>query len=77
MAQLQAFYFDDEFLAIDNAIENGLKLDLATHLMTEGEYSVMGEDTIWNAVDEQQQALWWLLRFAVKHLDRQSSEYEG
>lgn len=31
----------------------------------------MGEDTIWNAVDEQQQALWWMMRFAVKHLDKQ------
>lgn len=67
MAKLEEFYFDGEFLAIFDKMEDGLTLDLTT----QGEDSVMGEDTIWDAVDEQQQALWWMMRFAVKHLDKQ------
>lgn len=68
MAQLEKFYFEGEYRALHDKLENGEKLDLTT----EGEYSVLSEDTIWNAMNEQQQALWWMLRFAVKHLDKQN-----
>lgn len=60
------FYNNGEYRTIYEAIENGEKFDLTTS----GEYSVMSEDTIWNALHEQDQMLWQLLRFAVKNLDK-------
>lgn len=66
MAQLEDFYLQGEYRDIYEQLENGANLDLTT----KGEYSVMSEDAIWNAMYEQQQQLWQLLRFAVKHLDK-------
>ncbi|MDO4895206.1 DUF4298 domain-containing protein [Moraxella sp.] len=66
MKSLQAFYFDGEWRKLYEKIENGEQFDLTT----DGEYSVMSEDTIWNAVHEQESLLWQQLRFAVKHLDK-------
>lgn len=67
MAKLEDFYLKGEYREIFDKLENGEPLDLTT----EGEYSVMSEDAIWNAMHDQQQQLWQLLRFAVKHLDKQ------
>lgn len=66
MAQLEVFYLQGEYREIHDKLDNGENLDLTT----EGEYSVMSEDAIWNAMYEHQQQLWQLLRFAVEHLDK-------
>lgn len=66
MGKLQAFYFDGQWREIYEAIENGEQFDLST----DGEYSVMGEDTIWNAVHDYDSTLWDFMRFCVKHLDK-------
>lgn len=77
MAQLEAFYSGGEYQSLYEAMEhreNSEKSGLTLDLTTQGEYSVMSEDAIWNAMGDEQQALWWLLRFAVKHLDKQADE---
>lgn len=66
MAQLEDFYFNGEYQDIYTQIDDGLEVDLTT----QGEYSVMSEDALWNAFHEQQNLLWQQLRFAVKHLDK-------
>ncbi|WP_373796470.1 DUF4298 domain-containing protein [Neisseria dentiae] len=70
MRQLEKFYFEGEFTRYHQAIENGLSIDLHTA----GEYSVMGEDTLWNAGAEQQALAWKWLRAAVAVLDRGGEE---
>ena len=50
--------FDGEFGRYHDALENGLELDLHT----DGEYSVLSEDALWNAFHEQQQLAWQRLR---------------
>ena len=67
MHALSQFYFDGEFGRYHDALENGLELDLHT----EGEYSVLSEDALWNAFHEQQQLAWQRLRSAVAVLDRE------
>lgn len=70
MEKLEDFYLQGEYRAIFDKLESGENLDLTT----EGEYSVMSEDAIWNAMHDQQQQLWQLLRFAVKNLDKQEND---
>ncbi|MDO4450219.1 MAG: DUF4298 domain-containing protein, partial [Moraxella sp.] len=60
------FYFDGEWRELYEKIENGEEFDLTT----DGEYSIMGEDTIWNAVHDHDSTLWDFMRFCVKHLDK-------
>lgn len=67
MAKLEDFYLNGEYRELYEKLENGETLDLTT----KGEYSVLSEDTIWNAIHEQQQHLWRLLKFAVKQLDKE------
>lgn len=67
MQKMQTFYLDGEYQAIYEKIENGENFDLTT----QGEYSIMSEDALWNAMHEHDQALWQMLRFAVKHLDKE------
>lgn len=66
MKKLEDFYFEGDWRDIFEAIENGADVDLTT----DGEYSVMSEDTIWNASHEHQSTLWDFLRFSVKNLDK-------
>ncbi|WP_373779024.1 DUF4298 domain-containing protein [Glaesserella sp.] len=66
---LEKFYFEGEYQDYFQQIEQGLEVDLTT----EGEDSVMSEDTLWNAFYEQQQTLWQQLRFAVAQLDHEKS----
>lgn len=70
MRQLEKFYFGGEFTRYCQAIENGLDIDLRTA----GEYSVMAEDTLWNASAEQQALARQWLRAAVAVLDRDGEE---
>lgn len=67
MEKMEKFYFGGEYREIFEKIENGEKLDLTT----KGEYSIMSEDTLWNAFQDQQTLLWKLLKFAVKELDKE------
>lgn len=66
MSQLEDFYFDGEYREFFEQIENGAEVDLTTN----GEYSVMSEDTIWNAIADHDSTLWDFMRFCVKHLDK-------
>lgn len=72
MQKLAQFYFSGEFRRYYEVIENGLSVDLHT----EGEYSVMGEDTLWNAFHEQQQFAWQRLRTAIAVLDKEGETSE-
>ncbi|QMT31927.1 DUF4298 domain-containing protein [Alysiella filiformis] len=65
MQQLNDFYFDGEYREFYEAIENGAKVDLTT----QGEYSVMSEDALWNAFHEHQHMAWQRLRSAMAELD--------
>lgn len=65
MRKLSAFY-DREYLELHQAIENGLPVCLHT----EGEYSVMSEDALWEAFGEQYELAWGWMRAAMKVLDR-------
>lgn len=73
MQEMERFYFDGEWSKLHDEIANGLDVDLTT----DGEYSVMSEDTLWNASCEYQSLLWHNLRFAIKHLDRQMPQFYG
>lgn len=66
MGKLEGFYFDGEWRELYEKIENGEQFDLTT----DGEYSVMSEDTIWNAIHDHDSTLWDFMRFCVKHLDK-------
>ena len=70
MHALSQFYFDGEFGDYHDALENGLELDLHT----DGEYSVLSEDALWNAFHEQQQLAWQHLRSAVAVLDKEREQ---
>lgn len=70
MQQLNDFYFNGEYRAFHEEIERGVKVDLST----QGEFSVMSEDTLWNAFHEHQQVAWQFMRLAMNALDPQSSE---
>ncbi|MDO4777487.1 MAG: DUF4298 domain-containing protein [Cardiobacteriaceae bacterium] len=70
MQKLAHFYFEGEYLQYHQAIEEGLPVDLRT----EGEYSVMSEDAIWNAFHEQDALAWQRLRSAIAVLDRYGEE---
>ena len=67
MRELADFYFDGDYARLQQAMGNGLSLDLHTA----GEDSVMSEDAIWNALQEQQTLAWQRLRstLAVSDLD--------
>lgn len=72
MEKLAQFYFNGEYRRYYDALENGLEVDLRT----EGEYSVMGEDTLWNAFHEQQRLAWQRLRSAIAVLDKEGETGE-
>lgn len=43
-------------------------------LRTEGEYSIMSEDALWNALGEFHQLAWLYLRSSVDALDKYTQE---
>ena len=69
MEKMKAFYFGKDYRKIYDLIEEK-KLDI--NLETQGEYSVMSEDALWNAVHEHQTLLWKFLKFSVKELDEEN-----
>lgn len=64
-ARLEDFYFNGDYRKIMDSIEDGEQFDLPT----DGEYSVMSEDAIWNAFSDKQNMLWQDLRRATNALD--------
>lgn len=71
MKTLEDFYFEGDWRELSEQIDNGVALDLTT----DGEYSVMGEDTIWNAFHEHQALMWDFLRTATKALDKDNPSF--
>ncbi len=63
-------FYTHEYQACHRAIEDGAELDLRT----EGEYSIMSEDALWNALGEFHQLAWLYLRSSVDALDRYTQE---
>lgn len=68
MQQLEHSYFGDEFGELMDADSQGI-LDTRT----DGEYSVLGEDTIWNELAEKDELLWSILKLCIAHLDKSST----
>lgn len=68
MQDMDEFY-TNEYQACHQAIEEGADVDLRT----QGEYSIMSEDALWNALGEFHQLAWEYLRSSVNALDR----YQG
>ncbi|KZC77017.1 hypothetical protein TV01_0830 [Neisseria flavescens] len=62
-------FYTNEYQACHQAIEEGADVDLRT----QGEYSIMSEDALWNALGEFHQLAWEYLRSSVNALDR----YQG
>ena len=67
MREMSDFY-DREYMPLHQAIENGLPVSL----VTEGEYSIMSEDALWNAFQQQYDLSWAWLRAATRELDPQN-----
>ncbi len=67
MREMSDFY-DREYMPLHQAIESGLPVSLAT----EGEYSIMSEDALWNAFQQQYDLAWGWLRAAIHELDPQN-----
>lgn len=63
-------FYTHEYQACHQAIEDRAELDLRT----EGEYSIMSEDALWNALGESHQSAWLYLRSSVDALDRYMQE---
>lgn len=60
-------FYTREYQQYYQAIEEGKEIDLRT----EGEYSIMSEDALWDAFGEFQRLAWLRLRSGVDALDRQ------
>ena len=65
--KLDGFY-SGEYNRYYTEIENGLPVSLET----EGEYSIMSEDALWNAFQQQYDLSWAWLRAATHELDPQN-----
>ncbi len=65
MDKLSKFYFGDHYMKYLNAMENGMDIDQTT----EGEYCIMGQDTLWDAMHEQHDMAWAWLRAGMLIVD--------
>ncbi|MDO4896996.1 MAG: DUF4298 domain-containing protein [Moraxella sp.] len=70
MDELSAFYFNhhgqSKWQRYYEAIENGADIDLTT----DGEYSVMGQDTLWDMFCDERAFYERLAKFAQSRLDK-------
>lgn len=73
MRELAQFYFEGEYTRFFEAIEDGLEVNLHT----QGEYSVMSEDGLWDAFHEQNALAWQRLRSALVVLDKDAGQNDG
>ncbi|MGF6147049.1 Uncharacterised protein [Kingella potus] len=64
MAELDKFYAE-EYMEYADAVSDGLPVSLRT----EGEYSVLGEDTLFDAFGDYNRLAWQQLRDATAALD--------
>lgn len=67
VAQQLAGFYENEYQTYHLAIENGLEISWKT----EGEYSILSEDTLWNMLQEHYELSWFWLRAAIRQLDPQ------
>lgn len=70
MAKLNDFY-ENDYRHLYEAREAGENLDLTT----QGEYSVLSEDAIWNAMHEHDSDLWAILRTSMQALDEARPDF--
>lgn len=70
MAKLSDFY-ENDYRNLYEAQEAGANLDLTT----QGEYSVLSEDAVWNAMHEHDSNLWSVLRASMNALDEARFDY--
>lgn len=70
MKKLEHFYLEGEYRTYYDAIENGEKVDLTT----QGEYSIMSEDALWNAMVEHSEFAWQQMRQAMQVLDKDADK---
>lgn len=70
MRELATFYFGGEYHACLEAEEQGWQPDLTT----QGEYSVLSEDALWDAYGDQQTLAWQWMRDCIETLDRDHSQ---
>lgn len=73
MARLSAFCFEGEYRTCRQAIEAGVPVNLHT----KGEYSIMSEDALWDAIGDHQAMAWQRLRSAIDVLDREGHDDRG
>ncbi len=67
LIQELADFYENEYADIHQAMEEGLEVSLRT----EGEYSIMSEDALWNALQQHYDLSWFWLRSAARELDPQ------
>ena len=58
----------------DKFLANASAGPLNVNLHTQGEYSVMSEDALWNAFADQQTLAWQRLRSAIAVLDKDGEQ---
>ncbi|HFC3402492.1 TPA: DUF4298 domain-containing protein [Neisseria gonorrhoeae] len=63
-------FYTHEYQVRHQTIKDGVELNL----QTEGEYSIMSEDALWNAPGEFHQLAWLYLCSSVDTLDRYTQE---
>lgn len=73
MQRLSHFYFEGQWLNFHDLLEEHPEIELPHS----SNYSIMGEDTLWNAVDDHQRLAWCFLRQALKTLDPQTLSEES
>lgn len=69
MQQLDQFYSNGGYRDLRDLEEQGVALNTNT----QGEYSILSEDAIWNALNDCQDLAWQHLRSAIKVLDREAA----
>lgn len=65
MAELSQFYFEGDYRAFHDRIEQGETVNLHT----EGEYSIMSEDALWNAQHDHTETAWAFVRQGLAVVD--------
>ena len=70
LASLKQFYFKGRWRDYFEAMQKDLKINTIT---SDGSYHIMEEDTLWNAVADQDELAWSWLRLALQVLDPENS----
>ena len=70
IGQLKQFYFDGKWREYYEAIENGAEIDLTT----QGEYSIMSQDALWDAFCDERDFYEALLAMAQERLNNNGDQ---